>query len=238
MDQSDQAFTSSVVLDGVALARVHDLLMAPNFPVDELVSVEDLIGGVLAGVAEVRVVGPVDDPVAVAVVETLEATPAVLLAYFATREDLRGRGVGSALLKEVLRGIATDTPDAVVLAEVEHPGFHPAHPMHGDPDKRLRFYLRLGGSILDVPYFQPPVDEGQEPVYGMLLLALDPPPHLVRAGRLAPEAGLLAALESIMAAADPARHPVATVVRAAAMPDGVRLLGLDDVAQAPVLLGP
>ena len=238
MNQPDTPVSSTVVRGEGALSRVHELLMTPNFPADELIAVDDLLAGVASGVAEVRVVGPVDDPIAVAVLETLESTPAVLLAYFATRQDVRGRGVGSALLQELLRGIRADAPGTVVLAEVEHPGYHLAHPMHGDPNARLRFYLRLGGSILDVPYFQPPIDEGQDPVYGMLLLALDPPAELVRAGRLVPEAGLVAALETIMSAADRARHPVAEVLHAAAVPDGVRLLDLDQLAEAPVLLGP
>lgn len=238
MTQADEPVTSTVVRGESALSRVHELLMSPNFPADELMAVEDLVAGVAAGVAEVRVVGPVDDPIAVAVLETLERTPAVLLAYFATRQDVRGRGVGSALLAELLRGIRADAPGTVVLAEVEHPTHHAPHPMHGDPRARLRFYLRQGGFILDVPYFQPPIDEGQEPVYGMLLLALDPPAELVKDGRLVPEAGLVAALGTIMAAADRTRHPVAEVLHAAAVPEGVRLLGPHQLAEAPVLLGP
>lgn len=238
MDEQDATLSSSVVVDKATLTRVHEILMAPNFPPDELIAVEDLVAGVVAGVASVHVVGPTHDPVAVAVWETLEGTSAVMLAYFATREDQRGRGVGSTLLRELLAGISAQHPNTVVLAEVEHPGYHDAHPMHGEPAARLRFYLRLNGAILDVPYFQPPIDEGQEPVYGMLLLVLDPPAHLVRDGRLAPEAGLAQALPTVMAAADPAQHPVAALFEAAARPQGVRLLGLDQLSEVPVVLGP
>ncbi|MGA4670251.1 GNAT family N-acetyltransferase [Propionibacteriaceae bacterium Y1923] len=230
--------TSSQVVDHQTLTRVHELLMAPNFPPEELIPVEDLVASVRAGVASVHVVGSREDPVAVAVVETLEGTPTVMLAYFATRQDQRGRGVGSALLRELLADITTQHPNTVVLAEIEHPDHHEPHPTHGDPAARLRFYLRLNGWILDVPYFQPPIDEGQEPVYGMLLLALDPPALLVKDGRLLRRAGLAEALETVTDAADPDLHPVDELLRAAAAPEGVRLLGLDELSKARVARSP
>ncbi|NUL47422.1 GNAT family N-acetyltransferase [Cellulosimicrobium funkei] len=229
---------STIVTDPVSLARVHELLLVPNFPAEELVSVQELLEDVARGSATVRVVGEVSDPVAVAITSTFTGSPAVLLSYVAIRADQRGRGVGTALLAGLLAGITADPEVSVVLAEVEHPDHHRAHPVHGDPAARLRFYARLGGRILEVPYFQPPVDQTQDAVYGMLLLTLAPPEHLVRGQRLLPEAGLAGALEEFLAGTDPLRYPVDSVLAAASLPEGVRMLTIEEVGRAPVAQRP
>ncbi|WP_313823828.1 GNAT family N-acetyltransferase [Citricoccus sp.] len=225
---------TSTVTDPVSLARVHERLLVPNFPPQELGSVQELLEDVDRGSATVRVVGDPSDPVAVAVTATFTDSPAVLLSYVAIRADQRGRGVGTALLSGLLTGITAGPDVSVVLAEVEHPAHHQAHPVHGDPIARLRFYARLRGRILEVPYFQPPVDGTQDAVYGMLLLALDPPARVVHGQRLLPEAGLAAALEEFMAETDPERYPVGPLLEAAGRPEGVRMLPLDEVGHAPV----
>lgn len=228
------ATLTSTVTDPAAVARVHERLLVPNFPPRELVSVEELLEDVARGSATVRVVGEASDPVAVAITATFTGSPAVLLSYVAIRADQRGRGVGTALLSGLLAGITADPEVSVVLAEVEHPDHHQAHPVHGDPAARLRFYARLGGQILDVPYFQPPVDETQDAVYGMLLLVLAPPERFVRGQRLLPEAGLAAALGEFMAGTDPERYPVGPVLEAAGRPEGVRMLPVEELGRAPV----
>ncbi|WP_159553832.1 GNAT family N-acetyltransferase [Citricoccus sp. K5] len=225
---------TNIVRDPAAVARVHERLLVPNFPPRELVSVEELLADVARGSATVHVVGGPSDPVAVAITATFTGSPAVLLSYVAIRADQRGRGVGTALLAGLLAGITADPEVSVVLAEVEHPTHHQAHPVHGDPAARLRFYARLGGQILDVPYFQPPVDETQDAVYGMLLLVLAPPERFVRGQRLLPEAGLAAALEEFMAGTDPERYPVGSVLEAAGHPEGVRMLAVEELGRAPV----
>ena len=68
----------------------------------------------------------------------------------------------------------------------------------------------------------------------MLLLALDPPPELVRDGRLLPAAGLEPALQAMMSGADPARFPVDALLDAARDPRGVQLLGVGALEDAPV----
>lgn len=226
------------VTDPVSVARVHERLLVPNFPPRELVSVKGLLEDVARGAATVRVVGDPADPVAVAITATFTDSPAVLLSYVAIRADQRGRGVGTSLLSGLLAGITADPEVSVVLAEVEHPEHHQAHPVHGDPAARLRFYARLGGSILEVPYFQPPVDETQDAVHGMLLLVLSPPERFVRGQRLLPEAGLAAVLGEIMAGTDPQRHPVGPLLEAAGHPDGVRMLAADELGLAPVTRRP
>lgn len=226
------------VVDAALLAGLHQHLLVPNFPASELISVAELVGSVAAGRSAVHVVGDPVDPVALAVTDSFDSSPAVLLAYFATRADQRGRGIGSALLTGLLAGIAADPEVSVVLAEVEHPAHHPAHPTHGDPAARLRFYGRLGGRILEVPYFQPPVDAAQDPVYSMLLLALAPPARWIRGDRLVPEAGLAEALGEILADSEPAHLPVAAALAAVRHPEGTRLLRVEDLDAAPVAREP
>lgn len=240
-DASVADMPTNTVTDPVSLARVHERLLVPNFPPRELVSVQELLEDVDRGSATVRVVGdPSDpsDPVAVAITATFTDSPAVLLSYVAIRADQRGRGVGTALLSGLLAGITADPDVSVVLAEVEHPAHHQAHPVHGDPAARLRFYARLRGQILDVPYFQPAVDETQDAVYGMLLLVLAPPDRFVHGQRLLPEAGLAAALEEFMAGTDPERYPVGPLLEAAGQPGGVRMLTIAEVDHAPVVHRP
>lgn len=227
------------VVDPVLVARLHGSMLVPNFPDSELITAEELVADVAAGTSTVRVVGAPEDPLAIAVLESYETSPAVLLGYFATRADQRGRGIGSALLTGLLAGIAAGEPEvSVVLAEVEHPGYHPVHPVHGDPAARLRFYGRLGGRILEVPYAQPPVAADSDPVYGMLLLVLAPPARYLHEDRLLPEAGLAGALAEMMAGADPSRLPVAEALAAARDPRGTRLIPVADLASAPLVLGP
>ncbi|HMR48195.1 MAG TPA: hypothetical protein PKE40_03095 [Arachnia sp.] len=227
------------VTDSGQLAAAYDGLLVPNFPSRELMSKHEFLEGVAAGVASVRVSGDPDNPTALAMLQQLPGTPAVLLTYFATRADLRGKGVGSRLLARILDDVAADESVSVVLAEVEHPGHHEASEAHGDPTARLRFYGRLGGLILDVPYFQPPVSDDEEPVYAMLLLALNPPARLVRDGRLLPEAGVAVGVERILGEADETVLPVAPMRQAASDLRGIRLVEvseLDSVAVSGPLL--
>ncbi|MEZ5086051.1 MAG: GNAT family N-acetyltransferase [Tessaracoccus sp.] len=215
------------------LSAAYEQLLVPNFPLRELITKEEFLAGVASGGASVRVSGDADTPTALAMLQRLPGTPAVLLTYFATRADLRGKGVGSTLLAQILDDLAADGSVSVVLAEVEHPAHHEASQAYGDPTARLRFYGRLGGRILDVPYFQPPIAEGEDPVYAMLLLALNPPERFVKDGRLMPDAGVAAGLERIMGELDETRFPVSPLRDAFTDPQGIRLVevsALDSVA--------
>lgn len=216
------------------LQALYDSMLVPNFPAEELISRDELLGGVAEGWSVVHAVGDPDDPLAIAVIECLEDTDAVLLAYFATRADQRGKGVGTALLRELLHATALDPDISVVLAEVEHPAHHEPDEAHGDPTARLRFYGRLGGRILDFPYFQPAISDGAEPVYGMLLLVLEPPDRFVVDGRLLPSAGAGGALRAIYAATS--LQPAQAARIAEITERGVRLIPVEQLDQAPVSL--
>jgi hypothetical protein len=60
----------------------------------------------------------------------------------------------------------------MILAEVEHPTYHPSSDDHGDPAARMRFYAKHGGRILDIPYFQPAIRDGEPPVPALMLVTL------------------------------------------------------------------
>ncbi len=222
-----------IVADPVSLVSVYEKLLSPNFPDDELITLDEFLGGVASGSSTVHVVGDPSDPTAVGVFERFEDSPAVLLSYFATRVDQRGRGVGSALLRGLLDAIGEDPDVSVVLAEVEHPSHHAAHDFHGLPDARLAFYGRIGARILDVPYFQAPVRDGGRPVFGMLLLVLDPAGRWVRDGALVPEAGVGAVLASLYRGVEP--ELVGSVLEGSSGP--IHLFSVDQLAQVPVHLG-
>jgi GNAT superfamily N-acetyltransferase len=97
------------------------------------------------------------------------AEPAVaFLVYLAVDENLRGGGIGTALFEQALaEGVrrverAGLAPRGMVW-EVDIPE-QAASPEEADRRRRrIRFFERLGGRLLDTPYRQPPVD-GVTPV--------------------------------------------------------------------------
>lgn len=221
-----------IVVDRESLVGVYEKMLSPNFPDDELITLDEFLADVAEGSSTVHVVGDPSDPRAVAVVDVFGESPAVLLSYFATRADQRGRGVGSALLRGLLDDIARDPRVSVVLAEVEDPRHHEAHDVHGIPAARLAFYGRLGARILDVPYFQAPLRADARPVFGMLLLVLDPADRWVRDGALVPEAGVAGVLSALYRDVEP--ELVGSVLKDTSGP--IRLFRVDQLAQVPVLL--
>jgi GNAT superfamily N-acetyltransferase len=100
-----------------------------------------------------------------------EASRVFLLSYLAVRPGLRAQGIGGGLMSEVANQWVQRNA-LVTLAEVDDPRVHAARDDHGDPVARLRFYERLGGRLLAMPYTQPEVHPGTGRIPGMLLLAL------------------------------------------------------------------
>ncbi|WP_238146866.1 hypothetical protein [Ornithinimicrobium murale] len=125
-----------------------------------------------------------------------------------------------------------------MVAEAERPDRHTGSPEFGDPNARLRFYERHGARALDLPYFQPPIGDG-EPVHGMLLLALHVEGSLISTGsegvdRL-PGHGLVAdAIDSILGEPAPEGDgPAAARLRGAAAAPAVGLVPLEDYQRVP-----
>lgn len=216
------------------LASLHAQLLAPSFPLSELVGVPWLVEGVASGRVAVLVAEDASGPVAIAITQPLAPAPAVLLTYFATRADRRGGGIGTALFEQMLAAVLRGERPQVVLAEVERPDCHAASPEFGDPTARLRFYGRLGARALDLPYFQPPIGT-QDAVHGMLLLALHVDDRAVAAsegGDGIPGEGLLApAVDALLDAGPADDTPAARRLRAASRVPVVALRPVENYAR-------
>lgn len=76
----------------------------------------------------------------------------LFIEHFATDPLLRGRGIGSALLREFL-----DTADRPVCLEVEPP-------VDDITCRRVAFYERLGFVLNRFDYLQPSISKGRSPV--------------------------------------------------------------------------
>ena len=178
----------------------YDHVLAPSFPFDELEPFEQFATQLDEGRSELRIALDENEIVAAAVTKDLPPSGAVLLSQMATREGRRGAGLGTRLYRALLGRIVDELQPSLVLAEMEHPDYHEAHPLHGDPLARLRFYGRFDARLIDVPYFQASLGPGLQPVYGLLLLALYVRPDLINPARTQldnPE-NLLAAIRTML----------------------------------------
>lgn len=162
------------------VAAVHSDILTPSFPPHELMTLERLVTEVEHGTTSVRVVRDEDGELAGTAIATwyLEAR-VLLIDYLALRPGQRGGGLGGALLGSSVAAWAEQYDPCIVIAEVEHPDHHDAHPQHGDPEARLRFYAKQGARLLPLPYFTPGVGEGAVRVGGMMLAVLHAHPTLL-----------------------------------------------------------
>ena len=222
------------VADPADRRSAFDHVLAPSFVLDELepfeefeAKLEDNTTTLLVGVDDTG------DIVAAAVFVNVRSASAVVLRQMATRADLRGTGLGSELYRAFIQTLEDTEQPSLVLAEVQHPGYHQAHPQHGDPLSRLRFYGRFDALIIDVPYYKPALAVGLQPVYGLLLLALYVRPDLINPARtyLDPPENLLYALRSLLYADGDPDEAAAAKLLAAASVSRVRLVPTDGYAE-------
>lgn len=82
----------------------------------------------------------------------------VYLEHFAVARELRGRGMGAALMEELCG--ATDCP---IILEAEPPE------QDETAARRIRFYERLGFRLNPYEYYQPPYRDGDIPVRLMIM---------------------------------------------------------------------
>lgn len=162
------------------LSAVHAEILAPSFPAYELMSLERLTAEVEHGDTSVRVIRDDEGGLAGCAVGTwYEEARVLLLDYLALRPGARGGGLGGTLLTSSVDAWSNEYDPCIVLAEVEHPDHHDAHPQHGDPEARLRFYAREGARLLPLPYFTPGVGDGKPRTGGMMLAVLHAHPDLL-----------------------------------------------------------
>jgi len=170
------------------LRRGYTEILVPSLPAGELEDLDGLADRVEAGSAYAAVALHDDVPIGMVVADPFDQVRVLLLSYLAVRPGIRGGGVGTALLREVLPRWRDHSGSQIVLAEIEDPRAHRANDF-GDPVARVRFYQRQGYRLLPVPFVQPRVAADKDRVRGMLL-AVAPdervddqpvPAHLVHA---------------------------------------------------------
>ena len=223
------------VTDPALLALVHEQILVPSFPPTELIPVDDFVRAGSGGHLDVLVALPSDggDPLGVIVGERDGA--GAMVDWLAVSGTTRGGGVGGALLTAGVRRWL-DAGALLVLGEVERPDLFEAHPRHGDPERRLAFYGRLGATVLDLPYYQPPVAEGMPRLHGLLLVVLAAADDSPAPRTLSPDEAQAVRDVLTSAMGEPAPGDTATARAFAPLDDpaGVRLLPLDRYREVPI----
>lgn len=212
----------SVVTEGAAIDGIWDEILRPNFPDAELVERAAFRQGVADGMFEVLAWLDGTEPVGAIVGEQHGGT--VLVSWLAVGARGRGGGVGGALLRAGVGRWLARPGVTLVLAEVERPDMFAAHPVYGDPRRRLAFYARTAPGVVDLPYYQPALAPGLPRVHGLLLTVVGTTESAPAPRALSTDES--AAVRSYLQAVlhdDPAG---AAVLTAAARP--LRLLPLDD----------
>lgn len=155
-------------LDEAARARVREIYDA-SFPEELTAPFEDLLVDRMLGL-----VSPEEGVVGLALVRDLGRGDAdtgwTFLRYFAAGP--RGRGVGSAMLAALAATLRAEGR-SVLLWDVEDPD----EPGIGEAPvtehrRRIAFYERAGGRLLDVPWWRPPHEDGHEPHLRLMALPL------------------------------------------------------------------
>ena len=173
--------------DPELLDRFHREVLAVSFSPDELDDAAamqrrlrgDADSRLLASVA----LGPGDAVLGGIAAEVYADEGVLLLAYLAVRPDLRGRGVGAALVEHAGRRWFDDPAVRLALGEVHDPRVWPEQ-ADEHPGRRLRFYGRFDARVLGVPFVQPALRAGRPRIRGFLLLAfhVDPSVEVRRDG--------------------------------------------------------
>jgi GNAT superfamily N-acetyltransferase len=138
------------------VADFYRLILASNFPDDELETIEGFTVGLNSGGTFALVARTSEGMIAGgAVGDLFPRSNVVLLSYLAVPPAGRGSGTGGLLMRAVTEVWGGRLNPSLFLMEVEDPRYHYDDANFGDPQARVRFYERLGARALPVPYFQP-----------------------------------------------------------------------------------
>jgi len=223
--------------DPDVLGRVYDEVLRPSFPDSELAGRAEFVAAGRAGILDVLVAeGP--GGLEGAIVGEQHGG-AVLVTWLAVAAAGRSGGTGSALIAAGRARWLTRPGVRILLAEVERPDVHDAHPRYGDPARRLAFYERRGTAVLDIPYFQPAVAEGLPRVHGLLLTVLTGPdePGFPRLLSAVEADAVREYLDAVLGSPAPGDDDLRAVQAAARRADGIALLPLREYARIPLTGG-
>lgn len=150
------------------LGDVYDLILAPLFPADTLVDRASFMHGSTWG--EVLVSEAPDGALTgAAVADHLPNLRLSVLEYLALDPGHRAQGTGTELFRAAIAQWVQLVSPGAFLVEIARPDAHDPDPAHGDPDRRVAFYDRLGVRALALPYYQPALSPEQRPVPDMVL---------------------------------------------------------------------
>lgn len=150
------------------LGEVYDAILAPSFPASQLVDRASFLTHSTWG--EVLVTTGADGELkAAAVGDYSRETELLLVEYLAVAPGERASGAGGELFTAAGERWNKLVSPGAFLAELSRPGADPDTESHGDPERRLAFFSRLGMKALALPYYQPAVSPDQVPVADLLL---------------------------------------------------------------------
>lgn len=159
--------------DSEQVASFYRTVLVPHFIADELDSEENFTAGLrLGGSRALAARAEGGAIVGGAVTDWFARSHVLLLSYIAVLPAHRSTGAGAALMAAVSGSASADRHPLLLVAEVEDPRHFAADPAHGDPWARWRFYQRLGGRTLPLPYMQPALGQGHSRVPHLLLMVL------------------------------------------------------------------
>jgi hypothetical protein len=138
------------------VADFYHLILASNFPDDELETSEGFVAGLNSGGTLALVARTGEGVIAGgAVGDLFPRSNVLLLSYLAVPAAGRASGTGGLLMRAVTEVWGSRLNPSLFIMEVEDPRYHHSDANFGDPEARVRFYERLGARTLPVPYFQP-----------------------------------------------------------------------------------
>ena len=221
--------------DADEIAEFYARVLAPNFPPDELESLENIAASIQLGGSRILVARTPDGTiVGGAVGDWFAKSRVMLLSYLAVAAEGRGSGIGGLLMKAVMEEWGKLSP-ALLIMEVEDPRYHHSDVNFGDPVARVRFYERLGARTLPVPYFQPALGlpgTGARRVPHLMLMVFggtETPPGAQRVDGRIVEVFLTEYLEGCEGPVGPDDADAQRMLTACRAPGGLPLMSVSDL---------
>jgi GNAT superfamily N-acetyltransferase len=217
------------------VAAFYARVLAPNFPPDELESLENIGAGLRLGGTRALAARTPDGAIAGgAVGDWFAKSRVMLLSYLAVAAGGRGSGTGGLLMKAAAEQWGKLGPSLMIM-EVEDPRYHHSDVNFGDPVARVRFYERLGARTLPVPYFQPalgPRATGARRVPHLMLMVFggtEAPPGAQRVDGQTVEVFLTEYLEGCEGPVRPDDADAQRLLAACRAPGGLPLMLVSDL---------